>query len=78
MQIGKGGVTEASVTAVREALTARELMKVKVLDIAPGPAAAAGADLAAALGDTHVVQVIGRTLILFRPDPENPQIELPD
>ncbi len=78
LQIGKGGVTEAAVTAVREALTTRELMKVKVLDVAPGSAGAAGADLAAALGDAHLVQVIGRTLILFRPDPEDPKIELPE
>ena len=78
VQIGKGGVTEASVTAVRESLAARELIKLKVLDIAPGTAAAAGADLVAALGDTHLVQVIGRTLVLFRPDPEDPQIGLPD
>jgi RNA-binding protein len=77
LQIGKGGVTEAAVTAVREALTTRELMKVKVLDVAPGTAGTAGAALAAALADTHVVQVIGRTLILYRPDPEDPQIDLP-
>lgn len=77
MQIGKGGVTPAAVTAVREALTTRELMKVRVLDVAPDSASALGADLAAALGDTHVVQVIGRTLVLFRPDPDDPQIELP-
>ena len=78
MQIGKGGVTEAAVTAVREALAARELIKVKVLDIAPGTADTAGVELGAALGDTHLVQVIGRTLVLFRPDPEDPQIGLPD
>lgn len=77
LQIGKGGVTEAAVTAVREALTTRELMKVKVLDVAPGTADTAGAALAAALADTHLVQVIGRTLILYRPDPEDPQIDLP-
>jgi len=78
LQIGKGGVTEAAVSAAREALTARELMKVKVLDVAPASASAAGAELAAALGDTYLVQVIGRTLVLFRPDPESPQIDLPD
>ena len=71
-------MTEAAVSAAREALTARELMKVKVLDVAPASASAAGAELASALGDTHLVQVIGRTLVLFRPDPESPQIDLPD
>ena len=78
LQIGKGGVTAATVEAVREALSTRELMKVKVLPVGPGSASAVGVDLAAALVDTHLVQVIGRTLVLYRPDPEDPQIELPD
>jgi len=63
---------------VRDALAARELIKVKVLDAAPEPARAAGEALVAELGDAQLVQVIGRTLVLYRRHPDRPRIELPD
>lgn len=78
LQIGKGGVTPAAVGAVRDALAARELIKVRVLDAAPEPARATGEALVAGLGDAHLVQVIGRTVVLYRRDPEHPGIEPPD
>jgi RNA-binding protein len=78
LQIGKGGLTPAAVDAVRDALAARELIKVKVLDAAPEPARAAGEALVAELGDAQLVQVIGRTLVLYRRHPDRPRIELPD
>lgn len=68
-QVGKDGVTERAVTAVREAFNTRELLKVKVLDSAPDDARATGETLASAIEDAHLVQVIGRTVVLFRPDP---------
>ena len=77
VQIGKGGVNDSTVAAVRDALTTRELMKVKVLDIAPDRALETGDALVKSLEDTYLVQVIGRTLILYRPDPEQPEIRLP-
>ncbi len=77
LQIGKGGVTDATVDAVREALAARELVKVKVLDLAPLPARETGEQLVGNLAGAHLVQVIGRTLVLYRPDPEEPAIQLP-
>jgi len=78
LHIGKSGVTEPTVEAVQDALSTRELMKVKVLDIAPDGALETGDALARALEGTHLVQVIGRTLILYRPDPEQPEIRLPN
>ena len=77
VQIGKGGVSEAAVAAVSEALTTRELIKVKVLDVAPVSAVEAGAALSEALSDAQLVQTIGRTIVLYRPDPEAPEIDLP-
>ncbi|MEJ2483551.1 MAG: ribosome assembly RNA-binding protein YhbY [Gemmatimonadota bacterium] len=77
LQIGKAGVSEAAITAVAEALSTRELIKVKVLDPSPVSAGAAAGDLTEALGDTHLVQTIGRTIVLYRPDPDAPQIVLP-
>lgn len=77
LRVGKDGLTPAAVGAVREALAARELLKVKVLELAPEPPRETGEALVRELGDAHLVQVIGRTLVLFRPDPEAPRIELP-
>jgi RNA-binding protein len=53
------------------------LLKVKVQDSAPDAARDTGEALVGRLGDAYLVQVIGRTLVLYRPDPEEPAIELP-
>ena len=73
-QIGKDGVTERAVSAVREAFNTREILKVKVLDAAPTDAHATGETLVSSIEDAHLVQVIGRTVVLYRPDPDDPQI----
>jgi RNA-binding protein len=76
--VGKEGVTPAAVRALEEAFNTRELLKVKVLQEAPGEARELGDELAARIdGATHV-QTIGRTVVLYRPDPEKPEIRLPD
>ena len=75
-QVGKDGVTERAVVAVREAFNTREILKVKVLDAAPAEAHATGEALVSGIEDAHLVQVIGRTLVLYRPYPEDPQIHL--
>jgi RNA-binding protein len=75
-QVGKDGVTERAVVAVREAFNTREILKVKVLDSAPTDAQATGETLVSSIEDAHLVQVIGRTVVLYRPDPEDPQIHL--
>lgn len=77
LHIGKEGVTEASARSVEEALGGRELLKVKVLDTAPSDPREAADDLASRIADAHVVQVIGRTIVIYRPDPENPKFKLP-
>lgn len=76
-QIGKDGVTDRTVTSVREAFNTREVLKVKVLDSAPAGVHGTAEELAARLKDVRLVQVIGRTLVLYRPDPDDPEIELP-
>lgn len=76
-QVGKDGVTTTVVGAVLDALKTRELMKVKVLETAPGSAREMGEALAGAVDGAHLVQVIGRTVVLYRPHPDEPQIRLP-
>ncbi len=69
-QVGKDGVTDRAVQAVSEAFNTREILKVKVLDSAPEDARATGAALADGIEGAQVVQVIGRTVVLYRPQPE--------
>jgi RNA-binding protein len=76
LQIGREGVGETVISAVETALRTRELLKVKVLEAAPVDTRAAAEALAAAVAGVHVVQVIGRTAVLYRRHPEQPEIQL--
>ncbi len=77
LHLGKDGVTDAVVHVVEEAFNTRELLKIKVLDTAPESAKETGVALVARIPDAHLVQVIGRTLVIYRPDPEKPAARLP-
>lgn len=76
VHVGKGGMADTIVKQAEDALTARELIKGKVLETAPETAREAAEALAAAT-NAAVVQVIGRTFVLYRPAPEEPKIVLP-
>lgn len=76
-QIGKGGVDEAVVQSLDDAFRHRELLKVKVLEAAPLSAKDAAEQLAARVSGAKLVQVIGRTIVLYRQHPEKPEIRLP-
>ena len=75
MQVGKGGVIATLVKQVDDALTARELIKLRVLETAPQPVRETAAILAEATR-SDVVQVIGTRIVLYRPNPEKPVIVL--
>ncbi len=75
-QIGKGGVTEETCFQLSNALEARELIKVSVLETAPYPARVAADALADAL-DCDVVAVLGNRMVLYRPSDKKKTIELP-
>lgn len=77
LHVGKEGVTTATVRALEQAFTTRELVKVRVLEAAPDDARATAAALAARVDGAAVVQVMGRTATLYRPDPDAPEIRLP-
>ncbi len=76
LHIGKEGASGTVVESVREAFNTRELLKVKVLESAPQSAKELGEDLAWRLEGVELVQVIGRTLVLYRAHPEKPEIRL--
>ena len=75
LQVGKEGISDIILNQVDDALTARELIKGKVLETAPGFAGEIAAQLAEATG-SEVVQVIGMRFVLFRRNLKNPKISL--
>ena len=76
MQIGKGGITEAVVSQLDEALEVRELVKVRVIANSPLDTEAAAEQLAKAVR-AETVQIIGRNLLFYRRSEKKPTIELP-
>lgn len=78
-QIGKSSLTTEIVNGIREALEARELVKISVLkNCADDPREIA--EVVAERTRSQVVQVIGKKIVLYRPstDPKKKnKIELP-
>ena len=75
MQIGKDGVGENLVKTVSDALEARELIKLSVLDNCAWTPREAAEELAEAVG-ADVVSVVGTRFVLYRRSEKNPKIEL--
>ena len=75
-QVGKGGLTDAFVDGVDQALATHELVKLKLLDTADLDRHQAADELARRTR-AEVAQVLGNTILLYRPDPDQPRIELP-
>lgn len=76
LQIGKGGVTPETVASAEEVFNRRELFKGSILKTCPDLPEVA-ADKLAARTHAELVKVIGRKFILYRPDRDDPKIELP-
>jgi RNA-binding protein len=76
VQLGKAGLDDGVIAAVNQALLDHELIKVKLGEGADVDRHDAATQLAAR---THsdVAQVLGKTILLYRPHPETPTIELP-
>ena len=64
-QVGKQGVTENTVKQVVDALEARELIKLRILESCPTTVRETADDIAAKSG-ADVVQVIGTRFILYK------------
>lgn len=74
-QIGKDGINENTIKQTLDALEARELIKIHVLDNAFMTAREAAGELMEATG-ADVVQVIGNKFVLYKESENNKQIEL--
>lgn len=75
MQIGKDGVGENLIKTVSDALEARELIKLTVLENCMYTPKEAANELAEATG-SEVCGVVGRKIILYRESVNNKKIEL--
>lgn len=75
-QVGKSSLTPEFIVAVREAIDARELIKISVLkNCMDDPR-----EIAEVLADrtrSQVVQVIGKKIVLYKESRENKKIYLP-
>jgi RNA-binding protein len=76
VQIGKEGVTDAVVSAVEAALGDHELIKVKLVPGASVERHEAAAELARRTA-SELVQVLGNTMLLYKRNEDDPEIELP-
>jgi RNA-binding protein len=76
VQVGRDGLDDGLVAAVDQALTDHELIKIKLGEAAELDRHDAAADLATRT-HSEVAQVLGNTVLLYRPRPEEPEITLP-
>lgn len=75
-QVGKGGVNDHLYRHIEEALEVRELIKVSVLNNCMDDRDEISRDLAVNTG-AELVQVIGKTIVLYKPSRDNKKIVLP-
>jgi len=75
-QIGKGGVNEHLIRHIEEALEVRELIKVSILNNCTEDRDEIAAEISSSAG-AELVQVIGKTIVLYKESQENKKIELP-
>ena len=75
-QIGKAGLTPEVTEAVREAFNRRELIKITVLKNCMEDPRQIASVMAERIQAT-VVQVIGKKIVLYKPDKDKPVIILP-
>ncbi|MBD7935776.1 ribosome assembly RNA-binding protein YhbY [Cytobacillus sp. Sa5YUA1] len=75
-QVGKGGVNDNMVKQIAEALEARELLKVSILQNCDEDRDTV-AELLSKGTKAELVQVIGNMIVLYKQSKENKQIKLP-
>jgi len=75
-QVGKGGVNENMIKQIAEALEARELFKVNILQNCDEDKNVVAEQIAKGTG-ADIVQIIGNTIVLYKESIEKKQINLP-
>ena len=77
MQIGKSGITPNLIKTVSDAIEAKELIKLSVLETCEETSKSASEKLCAEL-NAEGVAVVGRKFVIYRESKENKRIILPD
>lgn len=75
-QIGKGGVTENFIKMVDDALEAREIIKITLLNNSSEDIKETTNEITVAT-NCEVIQIIGHKITIFRPSINKPVIQLP-
>ncbi|REB09959.1 ribosome assembly RNA-binding protein YhbY [Sporosarcina sp. BI001-red] len=75
-QIGKSGLTDAIIKQIEEALEARELIKISVLQNCEQDKEEIADNLGQQAG-LEVVQIIGKTIVIYKESTEKKKIVLP-
>ncbi len=75
-QIGKNGLSDNQIEQIINALEARELIKITLLNTIPDEKNSLSEDLANATG-AEIVHLIGNKLTLYKQSTKKPKIELP-
>ncbi|WP_018756787.1 MULTISPECIES: ribosome assembly RNA-binding protein YhbY [Paenibacillus] len=75
-QVGKGGVNDQLIRHIDEAIETRELIKISILNNNMDDRDEVARDLAEG-SNSELVQVIGKTIVLYKESREHKQIELP-
>jgi len=76
-QVGKGGVNENMIKQLSDALEARELFKVSVLQNCEDDKNTVAEEIVNGTG-ADLVQIIGNTIVIYKESKENKQIRLPN
>ena len=76
MQVGKGGITDNLIKTCSDALEARELIKLHVLENS-GMTPRESADELSQVLNADVVAVTGKKVVLYRRSSKKPVIQLP-
>ena len=75
-QLGKNGIEEAFLRQLEEALEAREIIKITVLENSGYTAKEAINEICESVG-CEGVQAIGNKVVIYKASKKNPRIELP-
>ena len=77
LQVGKNGLNDNLIKQVEDALEARELIKLSVLETAPEDNRTIAETLASSTNSV-LVQVVSNKITLYREKKKNPKIQLPE
>ena len=76
VNLGKQGLSPETIREIKTQLLDHELIKLKVLGSCPLSKKEC-TDKLSGVSEIDVIQVIGKTIVLFSPHPEEPKIKIP-